>query len=434
MCHDPRKGCRDYQTTRRGLSRRGFLGSSAGLLSALAVPSWLPKVALAAEGPGDRDVLVSIFLRGGADGLTLCVPHAEDNYYRLRPTLAIPRPDASSPDRALDLDGRFGLPPAMTPLLEAFRGGDLAIVHACGMAASNRSHFDSMHFMEVGQGNPPASLFTGWLARHLATTAPATEGAVLRGLGLGFGLPRTLVGAPQTLPIEDPAGFDFLGDPGSLADRRAALETMYRDLDNPLGKSAGHTFDTIELLKRIDFAGYQPAGGASYPEDEFGEALRSTAALIRAQVGVEAITIDLGGWDTHEVQGSLDGQLALLMSSFARGLAAFHQDLEGASVSNVSTVAMSEFGRNVFENGSAGTDHGYGGILFALGPNVQGGRVVTDWPGLDDDQLFENQDVRITADVRDVLSEALTKRLGNADVRNVFADPTFTPRDWGIFT
>ena len=193
---DACKGCSEYHR----LSRRHFLGLTSGALAAAAVPGWLPRVVLAQEHAGDRDVIVSIFLRGGADGLTLCVPHAESSYYQLRPTLAVPDPDSSDPNRATDLDGFFGLPPAMTPLLEAYQDGALALIHACGLPQTNRSHFDAMHFMEVGSQAPPATLFTGWLGRHLLATAPTMSDGVLRAVGIGSGLQRTLVGAPKALP------------------------------------------------------------------------------------------------------------------------------------------------------------------------------------------------------------------------------------------
>ena len=427
---DDCKGCREYQ----GLSRRGFLGLGAGLVTAAALPAWLPRVVYAAEENSSRDVILSIFLRGGADGLTLCVPHGEASYYSLRPSLAIAPPDSSAANRVLDLDGFFGLPPAMEPLLEAWQEKDLAFVHACGMPNTSRSHFDAMHFMEVGQERPPANLISGWLGRHLQATAPSVPDALLRAVGIGFGLQRTLAGAPNTLPIADLANFGLTGDPSNAGERREALEAMYRNLPDAFGQAARSSFQTIDLLEAIDFEGYQPADGAVYPDGEFGTSLASAAALIKAQVGVEAIAVDLGGWDTHDFQGPVDGGMSALMGVLAQGLSALHKDLFGSGHTNVSVVAMSEFGRNAFENGSAGTDHGHGGVMMVLGGAVQGGQVFTDWPGLAPGQLFENQDLAITIDYRDVLSEILTKRLDNIDLGTVFQDPTYVPVDRGILS
>jgi uncharacterized protein (DUF1501 family) len=424
--HDCKKGCPEFHQ----LSRRRFLGLSAGAMAAIAGPAWLPKVSLAASA-SSRDALVSIFLRGGADGLTLVVPHGEDDYYRRRPTLAIPRPGQAG--GALDLDGFFGLPPAMAALREAYDDDALLLVHATGLTDPTRSHFSAMYFMEVGQPTPPTNLFTGWLARHLSTTAPASPNAPLRAVGLGYGVPRSLVGAPNTVPVRDLGDVGLAGDGDTVAGRKRALEAMYATAPDPLLRAAAqNTTRTIDLLAEIDFAGYLPAGGAEYPENDFGTALKSTAALLKADVGVEAATIDLDGWDTHEEQGSQDGAMFDLMQTLAQGLAAFHKDLFTSGRSDVVVTVQSEFGRNLYENDSRGCDHGHGGAMIVLGGSVAGGRVLTQWPGLHDDQLFEEQDLQITIDYRDILAEILTQRCGNTNIKAVFSDPTYTPTVRGV--
>lgn len=428
MAHDRCKGCDEY----RQLDRRQFLGRGAGLAAFALAPAWLPKVVFAESDSSSRDVIVAVFMRGGGDGLTLVAPFGESAYYDLRPSLAVPPPDSSSPNRALDLDGFFGLPKAMRALMPAYNAGDLLLAHACGLNSGTRSHFEAMHFMEVGRGDPAASLFTGWLGRHLAATAPTTAGAALRAVGIGAGLQRSLVGAPKALPIQELAGFGLDGRRETRTQRQEALEEMYAAFTNPLRTSAGDTFKAIDLLKRIGFNGYQPGGGARYPETDYGIALKSTAALIKADVGVEAVAIDLDGWDTHDVQGPFAGSMAGLMEEFAGGLAAFHSDLIGQGRRNVVVVAMSEFGRNARENGSAGTDHGTGGAMFVLGGNIRGGQVLANWPGLEPEQLFERQDLEITTDYRDLLSEILLKRAGNKNINQVFSDPSYHRRDYGI--
>ena len=436
--HDKKPGVRDHGCSDQGcneyhqLSRRGFLGGAAGLLTAAALPGWLPRVVYADSHNSNRDVLVSIFLRGGADGLTLCVPHGEAAYYSLRPNLAIAPPDSSDANRTLDLDGFFGLPPALAPLQTAYQNGDLAIVHACGLPDTSRSHFSAMRYMEVGQENPPISLGTGWLGRHLQVTAPAQADALLRAVGIGFGLQQSLVGSPNALPIADFANFGLIGAPDNEADRREAFEAMVAGLPDLMSQASRNTFGTLDLLDTIDFEGYQPTGGATYPEGEFGTALASTAALIKAEVGVEAVAIDLGGWDTHDFQGPVDGAMAGLMSVLGQGLAAFHADLFGDGHDNVVVVAMSEFGRNAFENGSAGTDHGHGGVMLTLGGGIAGGQVIRQWPGLAPGQLFEDQDLAITIDYRDVVAEILTKRLDNPDLDAVFGDPSYQYVERGV--
>ncbi len=428
MGHDKCKGCSEY----REMDRRQFLGRGAGLAAVAMAPTWLPKVVFAESDSSSRDVIVSLFMRGGGDALTLVAPFGESAYYDLRPSLAVPPPDSSDPNRALDLDGFFGFPRAMRPLRKAYNAGDLLLVHGCGLNSGTRSHFEAMNFMEIGHGDPPANLFTGWLGRHLAVTAPSTSDAVLRAVGIGAGLQRSLIGAPKSLPIQELGDFGLGGRPGTRKQRQAALEEMYAAFTDPLKTSAGDTFRAVDLLKRIGFDSYQPAGGASYPETDYGYALKSTAALIKADVGVEAVAIDLDGWDTHDVQGPFAGFMADLMQQFAEGLAAFHRDLIGKGKRNVVVVAMSEFGRNARENGSAGTDHGTGGAMFVLGGNIRGGQVLADWPGLEPEQLFEGQDLEITIDYRDILSEILLKRGGNSDIKQVFSDPSYERRDYGI--
>ena len=422
------KTCDEY----RELTRRGFVGVTAGAMAIALTPSWLPKVVYADADDGARDVVVSLFLRGGADGLTLCPPFGDPAYYDLRPQLAIQPPDASGANRAIDLDGRFGLAPALAPLAEIYQAGDLLLVHATGLPDATRSHFEAMHFMEVGQGYPPPSLFSGWLGRHLQVTAPSMKDGVLRAVGIGAGLQRTLAGGPETLPIQDLADYGFEGLGASRAARRVAVEEMFAAVGDPEKTSAENTFRTIDLLKKIGFRSYSPAAGAAYPEGEFGYALESTAALIKAEVGVEAVAIDLGGWDTHEAQGPVDGFMASLMGNLASGLAALHRDLASDGFDNVLVVAMSEFGRNAFENGSAGTDHGHGGLMFVMGGGVDGGQVLTEWPGLAKAQLCDGQDLAITIDYRDILSELLEKRLANPDASKVFTDSGYKPRSYGI--
>jgi uncharacterized protein (DUF1501 family) len=406
------------------------LSSSAA--AALAMPAWLPRVALAQSDDSRRDVIVSVFLRGGADGLTLCVPFGDDDYYKLRPTIAVPRPDTSSASRAIALDDFFGLPRAMQSLIEPYQNDDLLFVHACGLENPTKSHFEAMHFMEVGQGDPPVGLFTGWLGRHLAATSPVDPAAPLRAVGLGYGLQQTLVGGPRTLPMEDLAEFGFAGDPGSQKGRIAALDNMYAGQPGPFQTGASETVDTIALLKRIDFSGYRPGGGVRYPDGEFGYALRSSAALIKAEVGVEAIAIDLEGWDTHEYQEPLQGYMSQLMRQLADGLTAFHGDLFASNRTHVTTVVMSEFGRNAFENGSRGTDHGHAGAMMLMGNAVAGGQVIADWPGLAKRELYIEQDLAITADYRDVISEVLEKRAGSANVGAVFPDSGYRRKDLGV--
>jgi uncharacterized protein (DUF1501 family) len=424
--HSLNHACDEY----KALSRREFFARTTATAVALSVPAWLPRVTYA-QSASDRDILVSIFLRGGADGLTLVPPFGDPSYYALRPTIAIPRPDSGSTTPALNLDGFFGLPTAMGALLPAYQSGQLLIVHACGSTDPSRSHFDAQFFMEVGKPGE-RNIVTGWLGRHLASRPPMRTDAALRGLGFAFGLQQALVGGPDTLPIPDPSNFGLAGSSSTRTARLNWLGNAYQSERDPLRISALNTQRTITTLNALNIGGYVPAGGAVYPGGGFGAAMRSTAALIRADIGIEAVQIDIGGWDTHSAQGPLTGGMAQLMQQFAGALAAFHTDMNAAGRMNrITLVAMSEFGRVARENASQGTDHGHGNAMFVMGGAVAGGRVMRNWPGLAAGQLYENQDLHVTIDYRNILAEIVARRLGNTNLDLVF--PQHTPFFHGVF-
>ncbi len=420
-------GCAEYTE----LSRRRFMavtGSAAAL--AAAAPAWLPRVALARDHRGTmRDVIVSIFLRGAADGLSICVPWGEAAYYTARPTLAIPRPDSGLPNRAIDLDGFFGMAAALQPLMTAYTNGHLLFIHAAGSTDPSRSHFDAQRFMEVGLPGSN-SLYTGWLGRHLYSVSPMSPTAQLRAVGISTGLQQTLVGGPLTLPIPNLDAFGLSGTTSTVNNRQVALGDMYSTVADPVHAAAETTIQTINLLNTINFAGYVPAGGAVYPAGSLGLALKSTAALIKAQVGVEAVAIDVTGWDTHSNQGPMTGTMAALMASLAGSIGAFYTDMWTGTAPTVTLVAMSEFGRRVGENGSLGSDHGHGNVMIVLGHCVTGGRVLTQWPGMGPGQLYQNLDLQVTTDYRDILAEIVQQRLGNSNLSYVF--PSFTPTNRGV--
>lgn len=420
-------GCDEYNA----LSRRQFVLGAATAGAAAYFPAWLPRVVLAESHAGTRDIIVSVFLRGGADGLTLCVPFADANYYASRSTIAIARPDATTGPKGIALDSFFAFPPALSALMPAYTAGNLLVVHAAGQLNTSRSHFDAQRYMEVGKPADPA-LVTGWLGRHLASVPPIRTTAPLRALGLSAGLQKTLVGGPRTLPIADPANFTVGGSATTQAERLAFLRSDYATSPEPAQSAALDATNTITLLKTLNFAGYVPANGAAYPATSFGRALRSVAVMIKADIGIEAAQVDIGGWDTHADQSPITGSMYNTMRDFSNSLAAFYADImQGTTTYNVTLVAMSEFGRNVRENGSAGTDHGRGSAMFAMGAGIAGGRVLTNgWPGLARENLESGQDLKVTLDYRDVLAEIVSKRLGNTSLDFVF--PTWTPTVRGV--
>jgi len=366
------------------------------------------------------DTLVVVFLRGAADVLNMVVPHGEDAYYQLRPSLGIPRPDDSSAkkeDRAVDLDGFFGFHPTMESLLDAWQSEHLAIIHACGAPDESRSHFKSMELMERGVEDERGPA-TGWIGRHLATLNTGNS-SPLRAVGMGTRPQRSLTGSVPVSALRSIADFHLGGDPRALQQMRLALNTVYAD--DIFGQDTLSIMDTLQTLDPLK---YSASREAIYPDTEFGMALKQTAMLIKANVGLEVSAIDVGGWDTHFAQGSVNGQMPNLMKDLADGLAAFHADMFD-HMNDLTTVTMSEFGRRASENGSLGTDHGHGSMMMVLGGHVDGGKVHGEWPGMQEGQLIGPGDLAVMTDYRDVLSEILTRRLNNPATDAVF--PEYQP-------
>jgi uncharacterized protein (DUF1501 family) len=425
------KGCTEYES----LSRRSLMSGATAQAIRSVAPAWVPTVAYAtANQPhaqsgtsSDRDILVTIYLRGGADAMSLVAPVGDPDYYVLRPEpgVHVPRPDSTSSNKGLNLDGFFALPRAMQPLLEVYQAGGLAIVHATGSKHETRSHFDAQHFMEVGLSD--ARLWVGWIGRHLANIGERSANAAIRGIGIGGTLPLIMQGGPKVMSLPHVEDYHLGGDDKTLAKRVAFLEEAYAGAERNLRDAARNTLRTYDLLRGINFQGYQPSGGAQYLEDnELANSLKATAALIKADVGIEAINVDTGGWDTHEFQGIHDGQMYSLMWSLASNMRAFYTDMLAAGrLDRITVVVMSEFGRAARANGSWGFDHGHGGAMLVMGGNVNGGKVYSQWPSLRQDKLWDGRDLQITIDYRDVLAEVVRKRLKSERIRTVF--PNYTP-------
>jgi uncharacterized protein (DUF1501 family) len=473
--------CSEYDE----LSRRQFVQASviSGLSASILAssPAWMPRVSFAKEPSGPTlDVVVSIYLRGGVDGLSVLVPFNDPGYATpsVRPTLRVAAPDDTTVPvgrRALAIGNSritggsgvydFGLHPAMAALLPAYQDGKLLVAHAAGLTGTNKSHFDAQRWMENGQ---PVSnlLFTGWLGRHLAGKAPVNAASAIRAIGVADGLQRTLAGAPKALPIpnlqNNPGalpllnnisavsstntnGYGLTGTSSTSAARRTNIGTMYTGASEPLAQSAADTLATITRLNQVGAAGYAPAGGAVYPDTSLGRAMRTSAALIEANNNasynqfVEAIAIDVGGWDTHAGQyafnsatGVFTGSMVNNMTALAEALGALYRDLIVSRGRSVTVVITSEFGRRVGENGTTGTDHGFGNVMMVLGSAVLGGRVLAGWNGLPTGPKPTDFDVPVTTDLRHLLAEMIDKRLGNAgNLGAIF--PGFTPVYRNIF-
>ncbi len=392
------------------ITRRALIKSGAIALVGLgSVPRFLVRAAGAETGSAKGKILVALFQRGAVDGLSMVVPHAEANYYAVRSSIAIPRPQAGNSEAALELDGFFGLHPALRPLVPLWEASRLAVVHACGSPDTSRSHFDAQDYMESGTPGVKSTQ-DGWLNRCVRAK-PDPSATAFRAVALGSTLPRVLRGVASSLAISNIADFDIRSGEGTLNAKRgfeALYERGVRDLLHGTGKE---TFEAVRMLKAADPLRHQPANGADYPRGRFGDSLRQIAQLIKAGVGLEIAFLDSGGWDTHVVQGSSQGQLAARLREFAEGLAAFDRDL-GHRMADVVVLTMSEFGRTVQENGNRGTDHGHATVMLVLGGSVRGGKVYGRWPGIAREHLFEGRDLEVTTDFRNLFGEVAVKHLG----------------------
>lgn len=433
------------------ISRRFFLKQGALAFASIGAgslfgPDFLRSSVFAAEttrSSGGRRVLVCLFQRGAADGLSMVVPYGDPDYFKLRKEIALAAPSSSAGvDGVLELDGRFGLHPALRPLHALYGAGEMAVLHACGNPHASRSHFEAQDLMESGVGSDKHEA-TGWLNR-LVVACPEDEArrAALRAVAMTSQLPRSLQGSAEALAIADLEKFG-VRETGFVAGGRSGggmgmmesaprvgaakgFEALYETAVGDALHGAGRdSFAAMDLLRKVDPARYRPANGAEYPRGSFGRSVRQVAQLIKADVGLEVAFVEIGGWDTHANQGAGEGQLANRLRELGAGLAALHRDL-GAKMSDVLVLTMSEFGRTARQNGNRGTDHGSGTAFFALGGGVRGGRVLGDWPGLAPDRLFEGRDLAITTDYRDFFAEACVRHMGVAEsgLANIFPGHT----------
>jgi len=396
-------------------TRRIFLRNSAlAVVGTAAVPSFLTRAAFGAVEPGSRTKrLVVIFQRGAADGLNIVVPYSEPQYYAMRPNINIPQ------SSIIDLNGFFGLHPALSAFQPLWQQRHLAIVHAAGSPDPTRSHFDAQDFMETGTPGIKATV-DGWLNRSLRERPVGSANSPFRAIALGPSLPRILVGNEPAVAMNNINDFSVGGRGPKPSPVAMAFESMYdHSSDAVLHGTGEETFDAVKMLKAADPGKYTPASGANYPKGRFGDSLRQLAQLIKANLGVQVAFADIGGWDHHVNEGSTEGQLANVLGDFSQSIAAFWTDLGDLGEDTV-IVTMSEFGRTARENGNRGTDHGHANVMFVLGGPVRGGNVFGRWPGLDSSQLYEGRDLALTTDFRQVVGEAVARHLGNRNLAEVF--------------
>jgi uncharacterized protein (DUF1501 family) len=417
--------CEGVRATK--VSRRYFMKQGGIALVGLStMPAFLQRAVASTPGTGKKQLIV-LFQRGAADGLNIVVPFAEPSYYRMRPTIAIPQPKRGGGDAAIDVDGFFGLHPSLAPLEPLFHKNQLAIVHAAGSPDPTRSHFDAQDYMESGTPGVK-STEDGWLDRAVSTV-PEENASPFRAVAMGPNLPRMLQGKTGAIAVPDLRQFKVQPQSPAMANVvEGGFEAMYaQTVDHALHGTGTETFEAIDLLRKIDTSKYPPENGADYPKNPIGQRLQQLGVMIKANIGVEVMFLDCGGWDNHVNEGGTQGQLANLLKDLGQSLAAFHQDM-GDRMADIVVVTMSEFGRTAKENGNRGTDHGHANCMFVMGGDVKGGRVYGTWPGLGEHQLNEGRDLALTTDFRTVVSEILVGHLGVKDLAPVFPGFDSSPR------
>ncbi len=400
--HDP--SCADYGVTRRNVLKSAGLIGMAGVSTAM----FGDVLTSTAYGATTGNILVVLSLRGGADGMSMMVPHAESAYYSARPNIAVKKETLLAPDAT------FGLHPSFRPLEGLWRSGQMAAIHAVGLPTPNRSHFEAMELVE--DADPGSSERIGWLNRVIGCFA-STD--VFDGIQVGGTvMPTSLIGPEPSFATSD---FASLSAPWSTNATygpriRRALTDMYADAGTVSGR-AGR--DAVALDARAATIANEekkgPQNGAQYPKhSELGAALASSAALIRSGVGVRAIAVDFGGWDHHvDISWRISSQIEQMSTC----IAVFLADL-GPHASRVTIVTLSEFGRRLGQNGAAGLDHGYGNAVFAFGAGVRGG-YYANWPTLAQGSQVDG-DLAVTTDYRSVLAEILEARFPEVGVGTVF--------------
>lgn len=409
-------------------TRRAFI-KSGGALAVFGIGlGGLPSfVARAASGfrllqPYKKGkILICIFQRGAMDGLMAVSPFTDEYLKAARPTLFMSAAKSSGNNPLIDLDGRFGLHPGFRSFENIFREKKLAIVHGIGSPNNTRSHFDAQDYMESGTPFEKGNM-TGWLNR--ATGLLGHEGTPFRTVSLTNSLPRSLYGKNPSLAISNLDDFAIrkTGRGGNVPDITAkSFEDLYDQASSSLYKNTGReTFEAIRMLEKIDNKKYKPANGAVYPVTPLGIAMRQLAQLIKADVGLEIGFAESGGWDTHFNQGTEQGQFARNAMDLSNSLIAFWTDLGQDWQDEVTIMTMTEFGRTVKQNGTAGTDHGRGSCNFIIGNDVKGGKVYGDVKPLAFENLEDGRDLPVTTDFRAVFSDVATRHLSFKDDGTLF--------------
>ncbi len=373
----------------------------------------------------NSNILLTIFLRGGCDGLNLVGPTADPIYVTERkPESRVERTGDNSglqlANSFADSDFRFHFKAGK--LKELYDKKNLAIVHACGLTNGTRSHFEAIDYMERGtpdNKNTPS----GWISRLTAGSLNSTLPVV----SVANTLPISLLACSEAIAIPNVRKIQLKGNPRYKAIQETLIKQAYQNNNSAISLNGMHTLELIDVLagkiphdatgKILD---YTPTAGVTYPTDyyakELSNSLATLAQLIKMDVGVQYATADFGGWDTHVGQG---GRFPNLVDGLSRSIGAFWDDMEKYH-DRLTIVVMSEFGRRLKSNDSGGTDHGHGNVMMVLGGHINGGNIYGKWPGLANENLDNQVDLAVTTDYRAVLSEIINAQFNHSNINSIF--------------
>lgn len=367
-------------------------------------------------GGSGSDLLVYVFLNGGMDGLHMVPPRSGTDYTEYSDVL---RPDLYVPNNvSLPLNGSstFGMHPAAAELAQLFNDDKMCIIHATGLLEANRSHFEATRYLELGvAGSSGAS--SGWLTRYFESSVFTPQDAIIPTLVPSYSTTDAVLADSAALVMADPENFGL--DSGHWSwqvEMQQALTEINSQATSPERLSAQQTLNASAIIQSIDWNGYVPGNGATYPTSFIGEQLKTVAQLYKANVDLEVAYVPTGGWDTHNNQVNVFNDLA---TDLSQALNAFYQDLAATHNGQFTVIVQSEFGRRAYQNSDNSTDHGYGNPMFIISDNVVPG-FHGIFPGLSQNQLFEGDDVDVTVDYRDVVSEVILKRMGNPFLGHIF--------------
>lgn len=409
------------------VSRRGFIKAGGLALFGIGIggiPAFLSGAVAGINPPGlfkRKKVLVCIFQRGAMDGLMAVSPFTDPYFKAARPTLFMSAAKSGNAASLIDLDGSFGLHPAMGAFGSLFKEKRLAIVHGIGSPNNSRSHFDAQDYMESGtpfkKGTP-----SGWLNR--AAGLLGHEAATpFQAVSLTSALPRSFYGDNPAIAINNLQDFRIQMRGSNVAANVAAksFEDLYEQTSGLLKDTGKESFEAMKMLQKIDTKNYTPANKAVYPQSALGNSLKQIAQLIKMNVGLEVAFAESGGWDTHFNQGRETGIFARNVNDLSESMVAFWKDM-GTLQDDVTIMTMTEFGRTVKQNGTGGTDHGRASCNFILGNDVFGGLVHGKVKPLAPENLEDGRDLAVTTDFRSVFSEVANRHLGIDNNKILFPD------------